>query len=83
MTLQNLRQLNKKNGGCFFDKATLKAFGETMKDYFQEPHRVQSLVAGQPVVVEVVKVSRRNGKGTWYFSTVTGRVLNGFPNSSR
>jgi hypothetical protein len=72
MTISHLRQLNKKNGGCFFDKATMKFYGETLRDFFQEPH-----------CDGVVKVSRRNGKGTWYFSTVTGRVVNGFANSQR
>ena len=67
MTIHKLRQLNKKNGGYFFDKDTMKFYGETLWEYFLKPY-----------CKGVVKVSRRNGKGTWYFSTVTGRVLNRF-----
>ena len=72
MTLSSLRALNRKNGGHYFDKETMNLFGESLRDFFQEPY-------GDGIV----KVQRRNGKGTWYLSTATGRVLTHLTNSQR
>ena len=65
MTLTKLRELNKKNGGAFFDPDAMKAFGDTMKTLGIRP---SSLGAGY------VEVYRKNKPGGWVFNEITGRV---------
>ncbi len=68
MTLSKLKDLNKKNGGHFFDADAMKAFGDTMYSY-----NIQKLANGD------FEVTRKTGTGRWRFSSVTGRVLNELP----
>jgi hypothetical protein len=67
MTLSKLRQLNIKNGGCFFNRDTMKFFRDTMNGF-----TLQLLQNGN------LEVCRKNGKGRWHFSPVTGRVVESF-----
>jgi hypothetical protein len=74
MNIQQLAKINKDNGGYFFDKETLKVFGDKLSSFGIEQH------AEFP---DIVRVFRKKRSGNWYFSKTTGRVLYNFPNSLR
>jgi len=68
MTIQKLKELNKKNGGHFFDRETMKSNGDTMKSFQIRPD--------PNFPNDRILVCRKNGVGsTWYFDTKTGRVI--------
>ena len=66
MTLSTLKTLNIKNGGHFFDKSTLRFFGETMRSYS---------IRQSPESKELVIVTRKSDGAEFKFSKLTGRWL--------
>lgn len=64
MTLTKLRELNKKNGGAFFNRDSMKFFGDTMKTLGIRP----------TILKGFVEVYRKNKSGSWIFNEATGRV---------
>jgi hypothetical protein len=64
MTLTKLKQLNQKNGGAFFSRATMKTFGDTMRGF-----SIATLPSGD------IEVTRKNRSGRWVFDPKTGRVI--------
>ncbi len=65
MTLTQLKALNKKNGGHFFDRDIMKSYGDTMQSLFIETRDNGA----------VVRVYRKRDGAVWLFSTTTGRVI--------
>ena len=63
MTLQQLVKLNRKNGGLFFSKETLKSRQERISDF-----KIISQEKGE-IYVE------RNDGAYWKFSDATGRMI--------
>jgi len=64
MTITQLKSLNVAHGGLFFARATMKRWGDTMKNF-----RIERLTAN------TVRVSRKNAVGSWIFNSHTGRMI--------
>ncbi len=63
MTISKLAQLNKANGGCFFDRTSMKAAGETQKSF-----------TIRTIDTATVEVTRKKDDYKWLFDTKTGRI---------
>ena len=73
MTITELKKLNEQNGGCFFDRGSMKASGDTMRGF-----KLETLQDG------VIKLTRKNRGGAFYFYPLTGRITRyTFPTSLR
>ena len=65
MTIYELKKLNRANGGHFFDRNTMKVWGDTLKGLS---------VKRDIIDPNCVVVSRKNGD-SWLFNRVTGRMV--------
>ena len=70
MTVTQLKKLNQKNGGCFFNPRTMHFFRDTMDNFGARESET-------PDVVVLYRKTMREGQlvKEWLFSATTGRVL--------
>jgi hypothetical protein len=64
MTIYKLKQRNIADGGHFFDRATMKQFGDTLKGFG---------VRRDVDPAQVIVTRKRDGK-SWRFDVATGRM---------
>lgn len=65
MTIYELKALNEKNGGLFFERAKMKTNGETLKTF-----KISKSADPKHLIVE----SKLSG-ARWLFDVKTGRCL--------
>lgn len=65
MTVSQLKALNIKNGGCFFDRDKMKFGGETLKSFTLRP-----VLNGT-----ILKLHKKSTEVDYYFNPTTGRVV--------
>lgn len=65
ITIYELKRRNKLNGGHFFDRDTMKQWGDTLKSF-----RIEKLED-----TKMVHVIRKRDGETWLFDTANGRCL--------
>lgn len=65
MTVYELKARNVANGGHFFDRATLKMYGDTLKGFG----------VSRDVDPALVVVTRKRDGNQWWFRKSTGRFL--------
>lgn len=65
ITIKRLAALNKKNGGCFFDPASMRQNRETFDSFTINPSKLH------PGSLAVV---RKSDNFTWFFNPTTGRT---------
>lgn len=66
MTIQELKKLNKANGGHFFERASMKVLGDTMRSF-----RLRKDSAHPD---DFVWLDRKRDNCSWLFNKKTGRV---------
>jgi hypothetical protein len=68
MTISQLKAKNIAAGGKFFDRAAMKHWGDTMKNF-----AIETLT---PTTVRVSrKAPTKTGMGSWIFNSHTGRLI--------
>jgi hypothetical protein len=65
MTIYELKQRNIADGGRFFDRETMKMFGDTLKGFG----------VSRDVDPEQVVVTRKRTGNAWLFNRLTGRMI--------
>lgn len=68
ITISQLRNLNKNNGGHFFSHQTMKLAGETLKSF-----RLEKMDIPDRVRLTRKKADCRGNVKSWVFDTKTGR----------
>ena len=69
MTITQLKTLNKKNGGNFFERDTMQWFGDTLKNFGIEK------ITANTVRVYRKRTVRNGVLASWVFNSVTGRMI--------
>jgi hypothetical protein len=70
MTIYELKRLNQKNGGCFFNRDTMRHFGDTMKNFGVQRYTSDTV----KVYRKLPTVKGMAGHG-WLFDTENGLML--------
>jgi len=74
ITIYELKRRNTANGGKFFDRHTMKAWGDTLKN-FRVSRDIDPM---QVIVTRVHKTNKGAEPKSWRFAVETGRFASPF-----